>query len=123
MAARATYRGLGTAPSSITPRILAPLALIACGIALALLISSALPSGDGRGGDEAERKDRKEHVEKPEVTSDTYVVQPGDTLTGVADKSGVSLARLERLNPDIDPQTLNAGQVINLREAGGDPGD
>ena len=46
---------------------------------------------------------------------DTYVVVPGDTLSGIAVKTGIPLFRLERLNPDIDAATLNAGQQIKLR--------
>jgi LysM repeat protein len=43
------------------------------------------------------------------------VVEEGDTLSGVADKFDVSVKRLERLNPDIDPQTIGAGQELQIR--------
>ena len=49
------------------------------------------------------------------MEGDTYIVQPGDTLSGIAVKTGIPLLRLERLNPDIDAATLNAGQQIKLR--------
>ena len=44
----------------------------------------------------------------------TYTVKAGDTLSGIAEKTGVSLAVIEQLNPDIDAQTLHAGQKIKL---------
>lgn len=43
-----------------------------------------------------------------------YVVRGGDTLSGIAAKTGVALAVIERLNPDIDAQTLRTGQKIKL---------
>jgi LysM repeat protein len=45
----------------------------------------------------------------------TYVIEDGDTLTGIADKFGVSIKRLERLNPDLDPQTMGSGQELQIR--------
>ena len=105
-------------PRSITARVLAPLALIACGLALFLLISGTLTGGDeGNGSDRAARQQQRHqrHHSEPEVTGDTYVVVPGDTFSGIAAKADIPLAKLERLNPDVDPATLNAGQQIKLR--------
>jgi LysM domain len=103
-------------PRNITARVLAPLALIACGLALFLLISQGL-SGDenGGGGDRERPRAEQAQRDKPKVEGDTYVVVPGDTLSGIAVKTGIPLGRLERLNPDIDAATLNAGQQIKLR--------
>lgn len=45
----------------------------------------------------------------------TYVVQPGDTLSGIARRFGVSLSALIRANPQIDdPDRIFPGQVINI---------
>ena len=44
-----------------------------------------------------------------------YVVKPGDILTTIAERTGVSVARILELNRDIDPQALVAGQRIKLR--------
>ena len=46
----------------------------------------------------------------------TYTVRPGDTLGSIAEDTGVSLDRLQELNPQLDPQTIRTGQRINLRE-------
>lgn len=45
----------------------------------------------------------------------TYEVEEGDTLTAISGKTGVSLARIEALNPGLDPQALTPGQEIRLR--------
>jgi LysM repeat protein len=43
------------------------------------------------------------------------VVQVGDTLGGIAGKTGVALTRIEELNPAVDPHAMTAGQKIKLR--------
>lgn len=45
----------------------------------------------------------------------TYTVQAGDTLSGIAAKTGVSLSKLESLNPGINPGALQTGQHLKLR--------
>ena len=45
-----------------------------------------------------------------------YTIKTGDTLGAIAVKTGVSVERLEELNPELDPQALVAGQRIKLRE-------
>ncbi len=45
----------------------------------------------------------------------SYVVQNGDTLTSIAHRTGVSVARIQRLNPGVDPQILIAGEKLKLR--------
>ena len=44
-----------------------------------------------------------------------YVVQPGDTLTGIAEETGVSIERIQQLNPGLDPQILSSGARLRLR--------
>ena len=45
----------------------------------------------------------------------TYTVQSGDTLGGIAAKTGTTVARLEQLNPGIDPTALRVGQTIRVQ--------
>ena len=45
----------------------------------------------------------------------SYTVKPGDTLGMIAEQTGVSVAELQELNPDIDPQSLTVGDKIRLR--------
>lgn len=52
---------------------------------------------------------------EPEPPGRTYVVQPGDTLSGIARRFEVSLSALLRANPQIDdPDRIFPGQVINI---------
>lgn len=48
-------------------------------------------------------------------TKPVYVVRAGDTLAGVAAKTGVSVTRLLELNPKLVPTELFLGQRIKLR--------
>lgn len=45
----------------------------------------------------------------------TYKVKPGDTLTKIAKRNGISLAQLLKANPQItNPDRLQVGQIVNL---------
>jgi len=43
-----------------------------------------------------------------------WVVRPGDTLSQIAVKTGLSIAQLEAFNPEVDPNALVPGQRLNL---------
>jgi LysM repeat protein len=62
---------------------------------------------------EERRAERAEAEDEP--TEDVYVVESGDTLGGIAEKTGVPVERLEELNPGLDQFQLVAGQRIKLR--------
>jgi LysM repeat protein len=44
-----------------------------------------------------------------------YTVQSGDTLGSIAAKTRTTVARLEQLNPGIDPTVLRIGQRIRVQ--------
>jgi LysM domain len=44
-----------------------------------------------------------------------YVVQPGDSLTSIARKTGIPVATLESLNRNVDPNALQTAQRLRLR--------
>jgi murein DD-endopeptidase MepM/ murein hydrolase activator NlpD len=45
----------------------------------------------------------------------THTVQAGDTLSGIAAQSGVSLARVEAANPQIvDPDLITVGELVKV---------
>ncbi len=44
-----------------------------------------------------------------------YTVRAGDTLSAISLETGVSVARLQELNPDLDVQALQPGQRLKLR--------
>lgn len=95
--------------TSWVPRVLAPLALVAVVVAVIVIINSSVGGDSGGGGTETTVTSKK----KGEIPK-TYVVEPGDSLSTIAEKFDISVERIERLNPDIDPATLNEGQELKL---------
>jgi LysM repeat protein len=106
-------------PSSIA-RTLAVVALAAAFVVLIVVVSAALNgSGSGESGNvHAQHGHHKESEEPEEVQKKvpaTYVIKSGDTLTAIAHATGVSVAKIERLNPEVDPQILIAGEKLKLK--------
>ena len=64
-------------------------------------------NGSGNGG--------HPHKSGPKTTAKTYVVQSGDTLVSIAHRTGVPVAHILALNPEVDPQILIAGETLKLR--------
>jgi LysM repeat protein len=103
-------------------RFLAPLALLGFVVALLIVVSHST-SGGGSGNDA--QTTQEQPASSPSAknggTSSShkgprfYRVKPGDTPTSIAAKTGVSLDQIQRLNPNLDPQTLNPGERIKLR--------
>jgi LysM repeat protein len=50
----------------------------------------------------------------PSPTPFTYTVQRGDTIGSIALKFGVSMDDLQAANPDVSPNAMSVGQVINI---------
>jgi LysM repeat protein len=50
----------------------------------------------------------------PSPTPFTYTVQSGDTISSIALKFGVSMDDLQAANPQISPNAMSIGQVINI---------
>lgn len=49
------------------------------------------------------------------ATEHTYTVRPGDTLSGIADQFGDTVAQLLDANPGLtNPNLIDVGQVVNL---------
>jgi LysM repeat protein len=99
-------------------RFLAPLALVAFGVALVLVWSNSKVEG---------KHPRAQPSTTPAAATTTaaqnkyahrrsYTVRTGDTLGGIAEKTGIDITTLQDLNPGLDPQALVAGQKIKLRE-------
>jgi LysM repeat protein len=107
-------------------RILAPLALAVFALVFfAILLTSgggggsSSKSGSSRTGTEASRTSTTSTTKSTttgQTGRATYTVKVGDTLGGIADKTGVKVETLLELNPDLDPQALVSGQKIKLKE-------
>jgi LysM repeat protein len=102
-------------------RFLAPLAVVAVAVAFYGVLKHNLsdsgsdkapPAAQTNGTKSKEAADRKSSSKRKRKT---YVVKPGDTPSAIAEKTGVPLAEIERLNPDLDPQLLAPGTKIKLR--------
>jgi LysM repeat protein len=52
--------------------------------------------------------------QSPTTGAKSYTVQAGDTLFAISQKTGVSVATLEQLNPSINPNALPVGQTLKL---------
>jgi LysM repeat protein len=100
--------------STAPARVLAAIAL-AVGFATVIVVISSSGGGSGGSGSHTATSRAGHKAHRPKTTAAAYVVQTGDTLTSIAHKTGVSVARIERLNPEVDPQILIAGEKLKLR--------
>lgn len=102
--------------STSAARLFAVAALVLGFLVLAIVVATSLgereegaPRPEQPSGQVAPQGERR--GEGPAA----YVVQNGDTLTSIARKTGVSVQRLQQLNPDVDPQILVSGERLKLR--------
>ncbi len=101
--------------SKYTARLLAVLAIAAVAVAVIVIVSSFSDESNDKTG-KGKAHPAKQQKETPQRTkAKSYTVQSGDTLTAIAHKTGVPVAELQALNPEIDPQILIAGEVLKLR--------
>jgi LysM repeat protein len=104
-------------------RLLAPLALIAFAVVVAVMVLDSGVVGDGEGDNSAGTSELPAATERTTTSGRrakrrpaTYTIKANDTLSGIAAEHGTTVDRLEELNPELDPQGLVAGQKIKLRE-------
>ncbi len=99
--------------SSAAARLVAALALVAAVLVVVVVVGAAMSDDSSPREQRTERPAKKQ---KKQRTKDaTYTVQTGDTLTSIAHKTGVPVAEILALNPEVDPQILIAGQTLKLR--------
>jgi hypothetical protein len=106
-------------------RWLAPLALVGCVVALYVVVTSTLSDDDGRGA--GSNRTGQSATQGGRPASDgtgrrerrrprrMYTVKPGDTASTIAEKTGVSIQRIARLNPRLDLGVLSPGDRLKLR--------
>jgi LysM repeat protein len=100
--------------TSAFARIFAAIALVGAVVVVIVAISSSLGGSDSstnspHGGS------NHSHSGAERTTASTYVVKSGDTLVAIAHRTGVQVAHLIALNPEVDPQILIAGETLKLR--------
>lgn len=100
--------------TSATPRILAAIALVAAALVVVVVISSGLNDSSSDGRHKSRHHAHKE-ASHHRTKAKTYTVESGDTLTAIAHKTGVPVSEIMALNPGVDPQILQAGEVLKLK--------
>jgi LysM repeat protein len=101
--------------SSTTARILAVIALIGSVIVLIAIVAANVGGGSSGHHEPSHAQKAKHQKQVAKKTPATYTIQSEDTLTAIAHETGVPVAKIERLNPEIDPQLLIAGETIKLK--------
>lgn len=102
--------------SSAPARIVAVATLVVAVAVAVVVISGALGGGgsSGSGHKHGDKAAHRAHREKQSVPA-TYEVKSGDTLISIAHENGVTVAQIEALNPEVDPQILIAGETLKLK--------
>jgi LysM repeat protein len=106
-------------------RWLAPIALVACAVAVYTVVNATLLSSDEPAATSSSKSSTASNTRTVSERSKsgkrrtsrrrrTYTVKPGDTLSSIAVKTGVSLERIQALNPKLDSQSLQTGQRVKL---------
>jgi LysM repeat protein len=96
-------------------RLFAPLALVVCAIAVLVIVN-------GNGGGSSSKTTTTSTSSTTTSTTKrstkhhkrTYTVKNGDVLSAISIKTGVPLETIQQLNPNLDAQSLHAGQKIKL---------
>ena len=101
--------------TSAFARIFAAIALAGAVVVVIVAISSSLGDSDSSDKSGSGSSHRHAAQEQPKTTAKAYVVKSGDTLISIAHRTGVPVAHILALNPEVDPQILIAGETLKLR--------
>lgn len=95
-------------------RIFAILALAVAVVVVIAVISGAADDDSSSTNGKHGSHHAKKHT-RTQTKAASYVVETGDTLTSIAHETGVPVATILALNPEVDPQILIAGEKLKLR--------
>jgi LysM repeat protein len=106
-------------------RFLAPLALILATLAVYLIVKPAADDSPATSGSTstststsssttAAKKPKQPAAKKQPKTVKTYTVQSGDTLSAIAEETGVTVEDLLLFNPGLDANSMGVGQKLKL---------
>jgi LysM repeat protein len=99
-------------------RWVAPIAFLAAITIGALVVRAGLDQGKHHAKPPATTTiatTKKHHGHRHQAQQKTYTVVSGDTLASIAVKTKTSVAKLEQLNPGIDPTALSVGEKIRVQ--------
>jgi LysM repeat protein len=95
-------------PARSPARFVAPIALVAfTAVAIAIATSSSSTSNSSKP---ATPSRPVHHAPRHSVV----IVHTGDSLSRIAVRNGVSVVRIEQLNPQLNPNALRVGQRLKL---------
>jgi LysM repeat protein len=101
-------------------RFLAPIALVAFAFALYTVVEDARNRGAGSSsGTPAQTtpaKSKKKAAKHSGHVKKFHRVKRGETPSSIALKYHVSIKTLEKLNPKMDPNALNVGELLRLHQ-------
>ena len=96
---------------------------MALGLFAVLFFAVVLTNGSGedkkdkRPAADSKRSSNTAEKAKPQrATPASYTVKLGDNLPSISRKTGLSVEKIQELNPALDPYGLQSGQKIKLRE-------
>jgi LysM repeat protein len=103
-------------------RWLAPLAIVACAVAVYSVVNSGLapddaatsPATSTTSTSKTRTTSQRSSPARTQTRGRTYTVQSGDTLSSIAARNGLTLAGLQELNPELDSRALQTGQRVKL---------
>jgi LysM repeat protein len=101
--------------TSAPTRLFAALALVVAVLAVVVVVSAGMSGSDSNDGRRSQGGQQAQHKKKHRTEAKSYTVESGDTLTAIAHKTGVPVAEILALNPEVDPQILIAGQTLQLK--------
>jgi LysM repeat protein len=101
--------------TSASARVLAVTALVIAFVIAIVAISGALGGSDSNGSDNGKHNGKQAHKTHHKHVPATYEIEYGDTLISIAHSTGVPVRTIEKLNPEVDPQILVAGEQLKLR--------
>jgi LysM repeat protein len=96
----------------------APVAFLAAITIGALVVRAGFQHGKHHTGTTTTVTSKRKHTHRhahQRQRGQTYTIQSGDTLASIASKTGTTVARLEQLNPGINPTALRVGQKIRVQ--------
>jgi LysM repeat protein len=96
-------------------RFLAPLALIASFVAVYVLVRPAGDPGPVSSTSSVVKAAQPSQTPADKPAPRTYTVKSGDTLSGIAEQTGIPLDQILSLNPG-DANSLRVGRKLKLRQ-------
>jgi LysM repeat protein len=103
-------------------RFLAPIALVAFAFALYSVVQKARDDGADSSSSNTPAQttpakgSSSKSSKKPKHVKRFHRVQKGETPSSIALKYHVSVKTLQKLNPKMDPNALNVGELLRLHK-------